>query len=191
MTPVNTSDQELIDDCLNGQPEAFGQLVCRYQDRLFNMLVHVLGSSDEAKDTVQDAFVHAFRKLHTFRGHSAFYSWLYRIALNAAVSRKRKKRRPTISIEAAREKTGLEPRENHPHAQPDSALDRSERQQIVRQALQELSEEYRTALVLKEMEGLKYEQIAEIVGCPIGTVRSRIHRARAELREKLRAFFES
>ena len=181
---MSKPDQELIADCLSGQTHAFGDLVTRYQNRLFNTLVTVLGSTEDAHDVAQDAFVSAFQKLHTFRGHSAFYSWLFRIALNSAVSRKRKSR-VAVSIDVAREKSGVEPTDRHPAARPEHALETIETQSAVRAALAELAEEFRTALVLKEMEEMSYEEIAQIVGCPIGTVRSRIHRARLELREKL------
>ena len=188
---VNIHDTELIDACLAGKTEAFGQLVVRHQDRLYNTLVKVLGSTDDARDVAQEAFVHAFQKLHTFRGNSAFYSWLFRIAMNAAISEKRKTRRMTVSVDSVREQSGDEPVDSHPESQPSHAIELSERQQMVQAALGELSQEFRTALVLKEMEGLKYEEIAEVVGCPVGTVRSRIHRARSEMREKLRILFKA
>jgi RNA polymerase sigma-70 factor (ECF subfamily) len=181
---VSKPDHELIAECLSGQTHAFGDLVARYQNRLFNTLVSVLGSVDDAHDVAQEAFVNAFQKLNTFRGHSAFYSWLFRIALNSAVSQKRKQR-AVVSIDAARDQSGDEPIDRHPAARPEHALETNERQMAVRAALAELAEEFRTALILKEMEDLSYEEISEIVGCPIGTVRSRIHRARAELRVKL------
>jgi RNA polymerase sigma-70 factor (ECF subfamily) len=181
---VSKPDQELIADCLSGQTHAFGDLVARYQNRLFNTLVNVLGSVDDAHDVAQEAFVNAFQKLNSFRGHSAFYSWLFRIALNSAVSQKRKQR-AVVSIDAARDQSGEEPIDRHPATRPEHGLESSERQTAVRAALAELAEEFRTALILKEMEDLSYEEISEIVGCPIGTVRSRIHRARAELRVKL------
>jgi RNA polymerase sigma-70 factor (ECF subfamily) len=181
---VSKPDQELIAECLSGQTHAFGDLVARYQNRLFNTLVGVLGSVEDAHDVAQEAFVNAFQKLNTFRGHSAFYSWLFRIALNSAVSQKRKQR-VVVSIDAAREQSGDEPIDRHPAARPEHALETNERQIAVRGALAELAEEFRTALILKEMEDMSYEEISEIVGCPIGTVRSRIHRARAELRVKL------
>lgn len=187
MTAVNKHDDELVSDCLNGQTSAFGQLVTRYQDRLFNTLINVLGSTEDARDVAQDAFVHAFQKLHTFRGHSAFYSWLFRIAMNTAASYGRKKHRTPLSLEAVRVQSGLEPPDSHPESQPSYALESSERQSLVRVALAELSEEHRVVLVLKEIEGLKYEEIAAIVDCPVGTVRSRIHRARCEMRERLEA----
>ena len=182
---MSKPDQELIADCLNGQTQAFGDLVVRYQNRLYNTLVGVLGSVDDAHDVAQEAFVNAFQKLHTFRGHSAFYSWLFRIALNSAVSQQRKINRVAVSIEATRERSGIEPIDRRPASRPEHALETTERQSAVRSALAELAEEFRTALVLKEMENLSYQEIAEIVGCPVGTVRSRIHRARSELREKL------
>ena len=182
---MSTDDDKLIEECLAGRTDAFGRLVVRYQDRLYNTLVHVLGSREEALDTAQEAFVHAFQKLDTFRGQSAFYSWLFRIAMNAAISRKRKERRTTASIDAAREQSGIEPVDAHASAEPSHALDVSEKQALVKQALARLPDDYRQVLVLKEMEGLMYEEIAEVIGCPIGTVRSRIHRARQELREVL------
>jgi len=185
-TIVNgTSDQELISRCLSGQTDSFGLLVERYQHRLYHALVHVLGSTADAQDVAQDAFVHALEKLKTFRGQSAFYSWLFRIALNAAVSSRRKTRRMSASVEAAKEATGQEPSDHRPSAEPSHALDVSDRQRLVRQALGELPEEFRTVLVLKEMDGMPYDQIAEICECPVGTVRSRLHRARLELRGKL------
>jgi RNA polymerase sigma-70 factor, ECF subfamily len=188
---VNTHDTELIDAALAGKTDAFGQLVVRHQDRLYNTLVKVLGSADDARDVAQEAFVHAFQKLHTFRGNSAFYSWLFRIAMNAAISEKRKTRRMSASVDVAREQSGTEPADLHPESQPSHSLELSERQELVRTALSQLSEEFRTVLVLKEMEGLKYEEIADVVGCPVGTVRSRIHRARSEMREKLRILFKA
>ena len=181
----NPSDQQLIDGCLAGETAAFGLLVERYQHRLYGSLVQVTGSVDQAHDIAQDTFLHAFEKLSTFRGQSQFYSWLYRIALNAAVSARRKTRRVTASLDVQRELTGVEPADEAERASPSVALEISERRQLVQKALQELSPEFRTVLVLKEMDDLKYEEIAEIVNIPVGTVRSRIHRARMELRAKL------
>jgi RNA polymerase sigma-70 factor (ECF subfamily) len=187
---VSTDDTKLIEECLAGRTEAFGQLVVRYQDRLIHTLVHVLGSREDALDTAQNAFVHAFQKLSTFKGDSAFYSWLFRIAMNSAISSKRKNRRVTSSIDGARESAGIEPIDNHPGTQPSHAMELSEQQVLVRKALDRLPEEYRTVLVLKEMDGLKYEEIAETLDIPIGTVRSRIFRAREELRGMLQSVLQ-
>ncbi len=185
------SDQTLIDHCLAGRREAFGQLVERYQNRLFHSLLHLLGSAEDAQDAAQEAFVNAFEKLGSFRGQSQFYSWLFRIAYNTAVSSKRKSGRMSVSLEARRDASGLEPSDGNPTSEPSYAMDVSDRQRLVQQALSELGEEFRTALVLKEMDGMSYEEIADIVKVPLGTVRSRIHRARLELREKLSVLLRS
>ena len=177
-------DAQLIDDTLAGHSGAFGQLVTKYQDRLYNAVVHVTGSAEDARDVVQDAFVQAFVKLSTFRGRSAFYTWLYRIARNLAVSHKRKKRRPTTSIELHREITGDEPVDEG--EAPSAGLEQQDRVAQVQVALAALSEEHRTVLVLREMEEFSYESIAEILELPVGTVRSRLHRARMQLRDELR-----
>ena len=183
---MNNEDQKDIDECLAGQTDAFSRLVVRYQDRLYRSLVLMLGSAEDAQDIAQEAFILSFKKLDTFRGHSAFYSWLFRIAMNAAISMKRKQKLRTTSIQAAQEESGLEPVDQSLDSQPDFQMNQQEQQELVLSALQELPDEYRTVLILKEMEGMKYEDIAEVIDSPIGTVRSRIHRARSELRENLR-----
>jgi RNA polymerase sigma-70 factor (ECF subfamily) len=167
---------------LAGEPAAFGELVLRYQDRLYNSLVRVLGSAEDARDAVQEAFVQAFVKLESFRGASAFYTWLYRIAFNQAMSHARRKR-PTRSLDEARAGRGQEPVDVQPA--PDARLDASERAKQVHRALAELSAEYRQVIVLREMDGCKYEEIAELLELPVGTVRSRLFRARLELRDRL------
>ncbi|MEZ6056692.1 MAG: sigma-70 family RNA polymerase sigma factor [Planctomycetaceae bacterium] len=175
----------MIDRSLGGDTTAFGSLVDRYQDRLYGTLMHLLGSPHDALDVSQDAFVLAFQNLTSFRGDSAFYSWLFRIAYNASVSYRRKRRHPVASIDHMQENHGLEVVDGHHDVDPTHDLISQERQQLVRQALDELPEEFRTVLILKELEGLSYEEIAETIGCPVGTVRSRIHRARGDLKEKL------
>lgn len=185
---MNTpEDQELIQTCLAGDTSAFGTLVLRYQDRLYGSILMMVSSPEDARDLTQEAFVHAFRRLDSFRGDSAFYTWLFRIAINATISFRRKMvRRKTASIETAKEAIGEEPRDQRDDTAPSSRIESAEQQAVVRAALAELSEDFRTALMLTEIEGMSYEDAAEAVGCPIGTIRSRIHRARNELREKLR-----
>ncbi len=180
------SDQELIAASLARDTAAFGELVTRYQNRLHHSLVHVVGSAEDAKDVAQETFVLAFQKLSTFRGDAQFYTWLYRIALNASVTFRRKNRSLGASLDAAKERIGSEPSDARADSQPEQPIEQAERQHLVRQALSQMTDEFRLPLVLAEMDGLKYEQIAELLKCPIGTVRSRIHRGRAELRDKLR-----
>jgi RNA polymerase sigma-70 factor (ECF subfamily) len=178
-----TDDAQLIKESLAGESQAFGKLVTKYQDRLYNSVVHVLGSAEDARDVVQDAFVQAFVKLNTFRGGSAFYTWLYRIALNRAISHCRRRRRPTVSIERSRETTGSEPVDSGDG--PAAGLEQQDRVTQVQRALSSLSDEHRSVLVLREMEDCSYENIAEILELPIGTVRSRLHRARLQLKDEL------
>jgi RNA polymerase sigma-70 factor (ECF subfamily) len=182
---VSSDEKQLIRECLAGRTEAFGELVIRYQDRLYNALCGILNSPDDARDVAQDAFVQAFQQLKTFRGQSAFYSWLFRIALNAAASQRRRTRRNVTSIDAAREPAVRDPPDRHPGSAPSHAMETDERRAAVQSALARLPAEFRIPLVLKEIDGMKYHEIAAVVGCPVGTVRSRIHRARGELRERL------
>jgi RNA polymerase sigma-70 factor (ECF subfamily) len=175
-------DASLIDATLAGDTAAFGTLVTRYQDRLFNALLRVLGSAEDARDMVQEAFVQAFLKLELFRGSSAFYTWLYRIAFNLAMSHTRR-RRPTQSLDTAKSRFGGEPADGQPT--PEANLAQRETVQMVHAAMERLSAEYRQILVLREIEECRYEQIADILELPIGTVRSRLFRARLELRNQL------
>jgi RNA polymerase sigma-70 factor (ECF subfamily) len=176
-------DAPLIERSLRGDSTAFGGLVRKYQDRLFNTVVHVAGSREEAEDVVQEAFVQAFLKLSSFHGESAFYTWLYRIAFNVSVSRRRRKRNE-VSLNAGREDTVIDPADDV--EAPGEHILREERAHLVHAALGTLSDEHRTILVLREMEGFEYEQISEILDLPTGTVRSRLHRARLQLREQLK-----
>lgn len=181
--PVNSEEVQLIDQCLAGDSAGFEELVRKHQDRLFNTMVHVCGSAEEARDVVQEAFIQAYTKLGSFQRNSAFYTWLYRIAFNTAISRRRR-RKPTASVEHVREESGHEPVD--PGEGPDCRLEQEERVRQVQAGLAELSEEHRSVLVLKEMEGYRYEEIAEMLEVPIGTVRSRLFRARMQLRDILK-----
>lgn len=183
---MSADDHRLIAECLKGRTAAFGELLRRYQDRLFNAIYHVVDNAEDAQDVVQEAFLNAYQSLHSFKGDSEFYTWLYRIAFNTAISLKRK-HRVALSIDATRNGESLnEPLDGSEYSQPGHALERAEQERRVHEALSRLSAEHRTVLVLKDMEGQKYETMAEILQVPIGTIRSRLHRARLELREILR-----
>jgi len=182
---VNPDDRRLIADCLAGRTEAFGDLVRRYQDRLFNAVVRVVDNADDAQDAVQDAFINAYQSLGSFKGDAEFYTWLYRIAFNTAISLKRK-RRPAVSLGPGPDgEAGLDPADPAAEAGPGVELERSEEEVLLQAALARLSPEHRVVLVLKDIDGMKYEEIALVLDVPIGTVRSRIHRARVELKELL------
>ena len=183
-----SDDAQLIDLALKGQTEAFGQLVLKYQDRLYNTVFHVVGHAEDARDIVQEALVQAFLKLDSFRRHSAFYTWLYRIAFNVAITQRRR-RRPAVSMDHMRETSHIEPVDCEDD--PAEALLCKERCRQVRAAIARLAEEHRAVLVLREIDGCCYETISEILDLPIGTVRSRLHRARLQLREELKEMLAS
>jgi RNA polymerase sigma-70 factor (ECF subfamily) len=178
-----SDDQHLIERSLGGDTTAYGQLVRRYQDRLFTGLVHVVSCREEAEDVVQDTFVQAMLKLRTFRGDSSFFTWLYRIAVNIALHRHRR-RRPETSLDAARVQTGDDPVD--PGDNPQDRLVREERAADIQRALAQLTEEFRLVLVLRDLEGFDYQSIAKILDVSLGTVRSRLHRARSLMRQRLR-----
>jgi RNA polymerase sigma-70 factor (ECF subfamily) len=182
---VSADDHRLIAECLRGDATAFGELVRRYQDRLYNTVYRLVDNAEDAQDVVQDAFLSAYQALDSFKGDSLFFTWLYRIAVNTAISLKRRQR-VVISMDAGREDGGtIEPVDGSEYARPGYALEQVEQEQRIQQALQRLSLEHRAVLVMKDMEGQKYETMAEILQVPIGTIRSRLHRARIELRDLL------
>ena len=182
---MNADDERLIADCLAGRSASYGDLVRRYQGRLFNSVLRVLGHEEDAQDVVQEAFLHAYQALSSFNGRSEFFTWLYRIAFNAAISYRRKKRVVLNFEPSPSGETVMEPADHSLDAQPESALERTEEEARLHAALNRLSVEHRAVLVLKDLEDQKYEAMAEILDVPIGTIRSRLHRARLELRELL------
>ncbi len=186
-TTVSADDRRLIADCLQGDSAAFGELVRRYQDRLYNTVLRLVDHPEDAQAVVQDAFLQAYQALGGFKGDSQFFTWLYRIAMNTAISWKRKQR-VTLRMHGGRDEGGgtVEPVDPSEWSQPGYALDQAERERTIRQALSRLSPEHRAVLILKDMEGQKYEDMAEVLQVPIGTIRSRLHRARLELRELLK-----
>jgi RNA polymerase sigma-70 factor, ECF subfamily len=175
-------DTECIAAVRGGDQAAFGQLVTKYQDRLFNTLTRLLGSADAAEDLTQDALVQAYLKLDTFQGNSAFYTWLYRIAFNLAMSHARR-RRPVSLPDRDDSSAPLEPTDNQPL--PHEQMVTQEQIDSVSAAIDSLASEHREVVVLREIEGFDYEQIASILEIPIGTVRSRLFRARMQLKAKL------
>jgi RNA polymerase sigma-70 factor (ECF subfamily) len=189
---VSADDHRLITECRQGDPAAFGVLVGRYQDRLYNSVYRMVGNAEDALDVVQEAFLNAYQSLDSFKGDSLFFTWLYRIAVNTAISLKRKQR-AVVSLNAdwtsrnGEQAPGhaLEPPDPSEENQPGHAIEQAEEERRVHRALARLSPEHRTVLVMKDLEGQKYEVMADVLGVPIGTIRSRLHRARLELRELL------
>jgi RNA polymerase sigma-70 factor, ECF subfamily len=180
-------DHSLVEACRAGQTEAFGALVERYQDRLFQMIRRLGSPAEDAKDILQDTFLRAFQKLDQFHGESSFYTWVYRIAVNQALSGYRKRR--TRSMLGWKSEQPLPPREepvdDSVDADPTFSIERAERERMVQAALGQLGPEHRAVIVLKDFDGRRYEEISAILDVPVGTVRSRLHRARCELRDRL------
>ncbi len=178
-------DRRLIGECLKGRTEAFGVIVRRYQDRLFNTVFRLLDNAEDAQDVVQESFISAYQSLGTFKGDSLLFTWLYRIAMNAAISLKRKKK-ATVSLDTgSKHDLVIDPVDQSAGSEPGAALEREEEDAQLQAALNRLSLEHRSVIVLKDIEDMKYEEIAAVLEVPIGTIRSRLHRARLELRELL------
>ncbi|HWS11198.1 MAG TPA: RNA polymerase sigma factor RpoE [Rhodocyclaceae bacterium] len=187
-------DQALVERAQNGDKQAFGLLVSKYQRKLNRLLSRLIRDPAEVEDVTQEAFVKAYRALPSFRGDSAFYTWLYRIGVNTAknylVSQGR--RAPTATEVDSEEAEGYEEGEQLRDINtPEHLLLTKQIGETVNAAMEALPEELRTAIMLREIEGLSYEEIATIMECPIGTVRSRIFRAREAVAERLRPLLDT
>ena len=182
-------DQQLVERAQRGEKRAFELLVVKYQRKLERLLSRIVRDPSEIEDVAQEAFIKAYRALPNFRGDSAFYTWLYRIGINTAKNYlvAKGRRAPTSTefdseeAESFEEATGLRDVNT-----PENLLMSKQVAQTVNDAIDALPEELRTAITLREIDGLSYEEIAKIMECPIGTVRSRIFRAREAVAEKLR-----
>lgn len=187
-------DQQLVERAQHGDKRAFELLVIKYQRKLTRLLSRFIRDSAEVEDVAQEAFIKAYRALPSFRGESAFYTWLYRIGINTAknylVSMGR--RAPTITEYSPEDAENFEDAgELRDINTPENELMTKQIGQTVNSAMAALPEELRTAITLREIEGLSYEEIAEVMNCPIGTVRSRIFRAREAIAEKLRPLLDT
>ena len=173
-------DQQLVERVQKGDKRAFDVLVLKYQHRIYSLVTRFVRDPDEVQDVVQEAFIKAYRALPGFRGESAFFTWLYRIAINTAknylVSRARRPPGADVDIEDAEylESAGA----LRDLAGPENQLMTEQLRAVIDKAIRALPEDLRTALTLREFEGLSYEEIAEVMRCPVGTVRPRIFRAR-------------
>ena len=185
---VAVTDQQLVARVQKGDSRAFDMLVLKYQHKIMGLISRYVHDSDEVQDVAQEAFIKAYRALPRFRGDSAFYTWLYRIAINTAknhlVSRSRRPPGSDVEIEDAEyfeAGDALRTIET-----PESALFGAELKTVVERAIGELPDDLRTAVTLREFDGLSYEDIADVMDCPVGTVRSRIFRAREAIDKQVR-----
>ena len=186
-------DQELVRRVQQGDKKAFDVLVMKYQQRIVKLISRYVRDQDEVLDVTQEAFIKAYRALANFRGDSAFYTWLYRIAINTAKNYLvAQGRRPPATDVDADEAVYVEGGSRlSDRDTPERLVQRDEIERVIYQTIDGLPEELRTAITLREMEGLSYEEIAETMDCPIGTVRSRIFRAREAIEAKLKPLLES
>ncbi len=193
MTTERECDQLLVERVRDGDKQAFDLLVAKYQRRLMRLLSRIVHDPAEAEDVVQETFIKAYRALRHFRGDSAFYTWLYRIGINTAKNH--------LATQGRRTPTFTDVDSEHAEAfgdgehlrdinTPESMLASKQIAQTVNAAMDALPVDLRTAIALREIEGLSYEEISDIMACPIGTVRSRIFRAREVIAEKLRPLLD-
>ena len=189
---TNLLDAELVKRVQEGDTRAFDVLVQKYQQKVINLVGRFVSDHSECQDVAQETFIKAYRAIGSFRGDSQFYTWLYRIASNTAknhlVTRSRKSPGYSVEIEDAQHfegESGLKE-----YANPENLLATSQIEETVFTAIQNLPDDLKTAITLREIEGLSYEEIADVMGCPVGTVRSRIFRAREAIDKELKPLLE-
>ena len=190
---AQAADLDLVSRCRDGDLSAFEVLIERYQDRVYNLVLRMVGRHEDAADITQEVFLRAIEHIGRFREKAQVFTWLFRIAVNLAISRRRRDQRVRFVSLAGGSAGGNESDEPQPielagsrEDRPDEAAERDEQNRRVAQAVSELDEEFRAVLVLKDIEGLDYRQIADVLDLPLGTIKSRLHRARNELRVRLR-----
>ena len=194
---VADEDAQLVERVQRGDQRAFEMLVVKYQRRIERLIARMVRDADLVEDIAQEAFIRAYRALPGFRGESAFYTWLYRIAVNTAKKAMIGLQRDPLRTEAALAGAGDDddaPRIENDLSDgetPESVLASRQIAETVNAAVETLSEDLRQAITLREIEGLSYEDIAEIMQCPIGTVRSRIYRAREAIASRLRPLLDT
>lgn len=185
----NEEDGNLVAEALNGSQDAFRRLYERYQGKVRSLVVSMIGRPEDADDIVQQVFIRAFRSLSGFGGRSSFYTWLYRVALNTTTDFRRKKvrlrKRESLELDSDDPDRPALQVPSPAEEGPEENLYRKELAGIIEQAIQSLSEEHRQVLVLREMQGLNYQEIAEVAGIELGTVMSRLFYARRRLAEIL------
>ncbi len=186
MAPLD--DRQLIERCRSGDREAFDELVRRYERQAYNLAYRLSGNYDDASDVVVEAFVRVFQGLHTFRGEANFGTWLHRVVVNTFLDmRKRSKGRQNVSLEEQLELDGdtLTRQIEDTSPGPEELVEKEEREEVLQKAIAQLPPERRILIVLYHFENLSYEEIAQMLNLPVGTVKSRLNRARLALREIL------
>ncbi len=181
------TDQEMIAGCKKGSRDAFNELVLKYQKQVFNIAYGMLSDYEDASDAAQEVFVKVYRSIASFKGQASFTTWLYRICANVCndILRKRQRRGISISLDAEESDSGAPSEIPSSEPTPEESLEQNERQRAVRDAINSLSAEYREVIVYSDLQQLSYDEISAILRCPVGTVKSRLNRARNALRKNL------
>lgn len=189
----NARDKELVALAREGDRQAFGQLVQTYQRRVYAIAFGILRNREDAWDAAQEAFVKAYKNLERFEGNSAFYTWLYRITYNLSIDHLRdKKRKETVDLDENRKlETALDRAGHKAPNHPDDVSHRKELSRVLHDAMSKLSDKHRAIIVLREVQGLSYEEMAEVLGISKGTVMSRLFHARKNLQALLRPYVQS
>jgi len=191
---LTLDDEAIVERVREGDTDAFGRLVTRYQDRVVNACWRICGNAEDAQDLAQEAFLHALQAIDSFQRRSRFYTWLFRIAVNVAISHRRKQAKGVaLSLHGHdgewrgdHQAAKLVGRVSNETDDPPAKLSAQETERRLLQGLEQLDNDHRAIIVLRDIEGMDYHQVSEILDVPIGTVKSRLHRARMELRERLK-----
>jgi RNA polymerase sigma-70 factor (ECF subfamily) len=193
--PVEHDDIALVRRCQKGDALAFEQLVIKYRSKVFSMIYGMVQNEQDAWDLAQEGFIKAWRSIHRFKGQASFYTWLYRIVTNVAIdSLRRKSFKKTAEFDDEIAATQVEPGSKtmpQPDPMPHQGLEREEIRHRIEHAINKLSPEHRAVIVMKEIEELQYNEIAEALGCSIGTVMSRLFYARKKLQTLLKDVYEN
>lgn len=194
---VEQSDARCIERFLGGEDRAFEELVIRYQRRIYNLALRYLGVEDEAQETTQEIFIKVYRSLKSFRGEAKFSTWLYQVATNHCRNRikylKRRHYYQSTSMDCPQETEDGEMQQQYAADGPDpqQQVQTGQWREKVREAIDQLNEDHREAIILRDLQGMSYDEIASVTGQAVGTVKSRIHRARLELAQRLKPLVEA
>ena len=183
---MESSDRELVQKCQTGEMSAFQELVARYHQKVYMVILGLLRNREDALEVAQETFFRAYRKINSFQGGSSFYTWIYRIAVNLAIDAQRRQKRNPLDFRESIDEL-MESQDEVAKDPFSDVYDKELRQNLI-SAINDLTPEHKAVIVLRTIEGLSYKDIGEILGCSEGTVMSRLHYARKKLQDKLSAF---